>query len=119
MESLRRFADFVEKNTCRRPGLSPDGSTHAVWWADDHDGILAMDFLPSGEIRYAAIPQDSGWSVSGVLLPDRMMEEMEPFKRVLSDERRCHSLHGSCVEVLHAGRRSRWPDNAGSIQVSR
>ena len=85
VKSLRRFADFVMKRHLPAPkiGLNPDGYVHAVWWADEHDGILAMDFLPSGKIRYAAVLQDNGWSVSGVSPPDRMMEEIEPFKRAL------------------------------------
>ena len=83
--SLRWFADFVTKKQLPEPkiGLNPDGSIHGIWWADDHDGILTMDFLPSGEIRYAAVLQDSGWSVSDVSPPSRMMEKIEPFKRVL------------------------------------
>lgn len=83
LESLRRFANFVLARHLPTPkiGISPGGLAHAAWWAPD--GILSMDFLPSGKIRFAAVLQDAEWDVRGILPPGRMMAKIEPFKRAL------------------------------------
>lgn len=83
LESLRRFAVFVLGRHLPAPkiGISPGGLVHAAWWASD--GILSMDFLPSGQVRFAAVLHGDEWDARGVLPPDRMMAEIEPFKRAL------------------------------------
>ena len=83
LESLRRFAVFVLDRRLPPPkiGIGPGGLVHAVWRAPD--GVLSMDFLPSGKVIFAAVLQDGEWDARGVLPPDRMMAEIEPFKRVL------------------------------------
>lgn len=83
LESLRRFAAFVLDRHLPPPkiGISPGGLVHAVWCVTD--GILSMDFLPSGKVRFAAVVQDEKWSTRGVLPLDRMMEKIELFARAL------------------------------------
>ena len=83
LESLRRFAVFVLDRRLPPPkiGIGPGGLVHAVWRAPD--GVLSMDFLPSGKVIFAAVLQDGEWDARGVLPPDRMMAEIEPFKRAL------------------------------------
>ena len=86
LESLRRFAIFLMSSrrlSDPQIGTSLDGFAHAVWRVSDY-GILAMDFLPSGNVRFAAIiqpqkPGDQEWSVDDVLPPERMMRAIEPF----------------------------------------
>lgn len=81
LESLRRFAVFVLDRHLPSPkiGISPGGLVHAVWWVPD--GVLSMDFLPSGKVRFAAVLRDGEWSTRGVLPPYRMMEKIGLFKR--------------------------------------
>ena len=81
LESLRRFAVFVLDRHLPPPkiGISPGGLVHAVWWVPD--GVLSMDFLPSGKVRFAAVLRDGEWSTRGVLPPYRMMEKIGLFKR--------------------------------------
>lgn len=83
VKSLRWFAEFVMGKRLPPPkiGLKPDGLVQAAWFV--RDGILSMDFLPSGDIRYAAILQNMKWSASGISPPDRIMKEIEPFERAL------------------------------------
>lgn len=82
-ESLHRFALFMFDRQMPIPkiGLTPNGLIQAAWFT--RDGILSMDFLPSGKVRYTAVLRDGEWSVCGTSLPSRMMAEIEPFKREL------------------------------------
>ena len=84
LESLRRFAVFVLGRHLPPPkiGTGPGGLAHAAWWADS--GIMSMDFLPSGMVRFAAILEDGGWKTSGVLPPDHMLVEIEPIRKALN-----------------------------------
>ena len=72
VESLHWFAKFVMEKHLPPPkiGLKPDGLVQAAWFV--RDGILSMDFLPTGDIRYAAILQNGKWSAGGISPPDRM-----------------------------------------------
>lgn len=83
LESMRHFANFVLNRYLPVPkiGISPGGLIQAAWWAPD--GIMSMDFLPSGKVRFVAFLQDSAWDVSGVLPLNLVMAKIEPFKRVL------------------------------------
>ena len=87
LESLRRFAIFALGGRLPGPsiGVSSEGLVHAAWWADD--GILSMDFLPSGHIRFSAILQDVRWSAKGVMPPDRILAEIRRFGRELGGGR--------------------------------
>lgn len=87
LESLRRFAVFALGGRLPGPsiGVSSEGLVHAAWWADD--GILSMDFLPSGDVRFSAILQDIRWSAKGVMPPDRMLAEIRRFERALGGGR--------------------------------
>ena len=88
IESLRNFALFVANRQQRQLpepqiGVNPDGFACTEWRIANH-GILAMDFLPSGQVRFAAILKfpESGnarWSVNGVLPPDHMMDAIRVF----------------------------------------
>ncbi len=88
IESLRNLALFIanrQQQQLPEPqiGINPDGFACTEWRIANH-GILAMDFLPSGQIRFAAIfkPPESGnarWSVNGVLPPDHMMDAIHVF----------------------------------------
>ena len=88
IESLRNLALFIanrQQQQLPEPqiGINPDGFACTEWRIANH-GILAMDFLPSGQIRFAAIlkPPESGnarWSVNGVLPLDHMMDAIHVF----------------------------------------
>ena len=86
LESLQRFAYFImDKQTLPKPqiGINSSGLVHVAWRIGDR-GILAMDFLPSGSIRFAAILRPSGsdsqeWSKDGILSPDHMWNDIRPF----------------------------------------
>ena len=88
LESLRRFAVFALGRHLPGPkiGVSSEGLIHTAWWVDN--GILSMDFLPSGEIRFSAILQDVQWSAKGVMPPDRMLAKIRRFRRALADDER-------------------------------
>ena len=87
-ESLRNLALFTANGQQRRlpePQISvnPDGSVCTEWRIADRS-ILAMDFLPSGQVRFAAILKfpESGnarRSLNGVLPPDHMMDAIRVF----------------------------------------
>ena len=88
IESLRNLALFIanrQQQQLPEPqiGINPDGFACTEWRIANH-GILAMDFMPSGQVRFAAIlkPPESGnarWSVNGVLPPDHMMDAIRVF----------------------------------------
>ena len=84
--SLREMALFLmgERQLLDpRIGVTLDGLIQIEWRVPD-SGILAMVFLPSGLIRFAAIsaPARSGvdrWSVNGMLPKDDALAAVRPF----------------------------------------
>lgn len=69
-------------------GINPDGLMQ-IEWRVPTDGILAMEFLPSGLIRFAAIsaPAKPGLErerVSGTLPKDATLNAVRPFTSRLS-----------------------------------
>ena len=86
LESLQRFALFIMgRQHLPRPriGVNPDGIAQAVWRISE-GGVLAMNFLPAGDIRFAVILRSSESksiqrSISGVLPPDRVMYTILPY----------------------------------------
>ena len=91
LESLRQMTLFLcEEEAMGIPqlGLTWDGLLEAEWRLVE-GGILAMDFLPSGLIRFAAIssPADSEGEierVSGTLVKDGVMGAIAPFIKRIS-----------------------------------
>ena len=84
LESLRKFALFIiSRQHLPRPrtSVNPDGLVQAVWSTGD-GGILAMNFLPTGDVRFAAIPGPREpkdlHGLNGVLQPDLVMEAIQP-----------------------------------------
>ena len=90
IESLRAMALFLmgQRQLLEpRIGVTPDGLIQ-VEWRLPSNGILAMDFLTSGLIRYAAIsaPAQPGvdrLSVNGTLPPGETLEAVRPFTALL------------------------------------
>ncbi len=86
IESLRAMALFImsERNLLDpRIGVTPDGLIQIEWRVPDN-GVLAMVFLTSGLIRFAAIsgpyqPETDRWSVNGTLPKDGTLSAVEPF----------------------------------------
>ena len=86
IESLRAMALFImsERNLLDpRIGVTPDGLIQIEWRVPDN-GILAMMFLPSGLIRFAAVsgpyqPETDRWSINGTLPKDGTLSAVEPF----------------------------------------
>ena len=86
IESLRGLALFLMGER-RLPdpqiGVTPDGLAH-IEWRFPPNGILAMEFLPSGLIRFAALsaPAQPGLdrlSVNGTLPKDETLAAVQPF----------------------------------------
>ena len=85
IESLRSLARFlVAERQLPHPQISvgPDGLLSAQWRTTSND-VMAMEFLGSGLIRFAALsspgdPEDP-WSVSGTLPRNEVMTAVEPF----------------------------------------
>lgn len=96
--SLQKFASFIIDNLeLPKPqiGINSDGLLHVAWRIDNY-GILAMDFLVSGHIRFAAILQSIDhkkmlWSKNGEALPDRVLNDVKPFIDELMGNRRRNS----------------------------
>ena len=86
IESLRAMALFImsERNLLDpRIGVTPEGLIQIEWRVLDN-GVLAMVFLPSGLIRFAAVsgpyqPETDRWSVNGTLPKDGTLSAVEPF----------------------------------------
>ena len=86
IESLRAMALFImsERQLLDpRIGVTPDGLIQ-IEWRIPSNGILAMDFLPSGLIRFAAISSTEAHEgdrlrVNGTLPKDDAMEAVHPF----------------------------------------
>ena len=86
IESLRAMALFImsERHLLDpRIGVTPDGLIQIEWRIPDN-GVLAMVFLPSGLIRFAAVsgpyqPETDRWSVNGTLPKNGTLSAVEPF----------------------------------------
>ena len=86
IESLRALVNFLmSERHLPDPqiGVGPDGLAQ-IEWRITANGILAMEFLPSGLIRFAAIsaPAQHGierMSVNGTLPKDATLDAVRPF----------------------------------------
>ncbi len=86
IESLRAMALFImSERNLRDPriGVTPDGLIQTDWRTADN-GILAMVFLPSGLIQFAAVsgpaqPETERWRVNGALPKDETLLAVRPF----------------------------------------
>lgn len=86
LESLRALVHFlIDEQQLPAPqiGVSPDGLSQ-IEWRIPTNGILAMEFLPSGLIRFAAIsaparPGVERESVNGTLSKDATLDAVRPF----------------------------------------
>ena len=86
LESLRALAIFlISERQLPYPqvGITPNGLAQ-IEWRLPANGILAMEFLPSGLIRFAAIsaPAQRGverLSVNGTLHKEAALEAVRPF----------------------------------------
>ena len=98
VDSARELARFLLSERwlpCPQIGVSPDGLAHAEWAlpGDDGDtsgsGILAMEFLDSGLIRFAAVspPSTQGdvhrMRVNGTLPKTEAVQAVQPFISIL------------------------------------
>ncbi len=69
LESLRSLATFLMSEIRERQlpepeiGVTPDGLVEIAWSLPPHNGILAMDFLISGQIQYTAISAPAQYGV--------------------------------------------------------
>lgn len=100
-ESVLSTADFFIRNNPPHPAIVADyDGTLAVEWrlpltlAPDEkwqncDGILCMEFLPSGEIEYfggaRAIGDEKELRIEGVASQKEIMQEIAPFLRRLGN----------------------------------
>ena len=86
LESLRAMALFLMSErqlAAPQIGVTPDGLAQ-IEWRLPTNGILAMEFLSSGLIRFAAIsaPAQPGierLNVNGILHKDAVLEAVRPF----------------------------------------
>ncbi len=86
IESLRAMALFLMSErqlAAPQIGVTPDGLAQ-IEWRFPTNGILAMEFLSSGLIRFAAIsaparPGVERLSVNGTLPKDAALEAIRPF----------------------------------------
>lgn len=100
-ESVLSVADFFIRNNPPHPAIVADNDgTLAVEWrlpptlaTDENwqncDGILCMEFLPSGEIEYfgdaRAIGDEKELRIEGVASQKGIMREIAPFPRRLGN----------------------------------
>lgn len=100
IESLRGLASFLQHQprlSSPRIGVGPTGVTQAEWRVAE-DGMLALKFLTSKFIRFAAIfPRGQlgrkRRRFSGTLPPSEVWERIRPFTELLdrpADERQDH-----------------------------
>ena len=90
IESMRWMALFLmgqRQLPDPQIGITPDGLAH-IEWRFSSNGILAMQFLASGSIRFAAVsaPAETGGerlNVSGTLPKNEALAAVEPFARRL------------------------------------
>ncbi len=86
IESLRAMALFImsERHLLDpRIGVTPDRLIQIEWRIPDN-GVLAMVFLSSDLIQFAAVsgpyqPETDRWSVNGILPKDGTLSAVEPF----------------------------------------
>lgn len=86
LESLKQFASFImSERQLRQPriGVNPDGLIQTEWELPT-DGVIAMNFLPSGFIEFAAISAPATHKVqrirvSGTLAKDDALRALAPF----------------------------------------
>ena len=84
MNSLRMAASFIiENRQVPNPQItvSHEGLIY-LRWQFGPDGVLGMEFLPSGLIRFTAILHNSDSnrrSVNGVMMPSDVMRAIKPF----------------------------------------
>ena len=100
LESVQTVADFFIQNNPPHPAIVADyDGTLAVEWRlpltlppDDVwqncDGILCLEFLPSGEIEYfgdaRAVGEKKELKIEGVATQKHIMKEIDPFLRRLN-----------------------------------
>ena len=100
LESVQTVADFFIQNNPPHPAIVADyDGTLAVEWRlpltlppDDVwkncDGILCLEFLPSGEIEYfgdaRAVGEKKELKIEGVATQKQIMKEIDPFLRRLN-----------------------------------
>ena len=100
LESIQSVAEFFFQNNPPYPAIVADyDGTLAVEWRlpltrppDDKwqtcDGILCMEFLPSGDIEYfgdvRAVGSERELRIAGVATQKEIMEEIDPFLRRLT-----------------------------------
>ena len=100
LESVQAVADFFIQNNPPHPAIVADyDGTLAVEWRlpltlppDDVwkncDGILCLEFLPSGEIEYLgdarAVGEKKELKTEGVATQKHIMKEIDPFLRRLN-----------------------------------
>ena len=90
VESLRAMALFlISERQLPDPqiGITPDGLMQTEWRTAPN-GILAMEFLPSGSVRFAAVsaPAQRGvdrLSLNGTLPKDEALAALRPFTSLL------------------------------------
>ena len=98
LESLRSLAIFLMSEIRERQlpepeiGVTPDGLVEIAWSLPPHNGILAMDFLPSGQIQYTAISAPAQHGVepkttSGTSPKDEIMKNVQSFISLLGQSR--------------------------------
>ena len=94
LESLRSLATFLMSEIRERQlpepeiGVTPDGLVEIAWSLPPHNGILAMDFLLSGQIQYTAISAPAQHGVerkiaSGTSPKDEIMKDVQSFISLL------------------------------------
>ena len=94
LESLRSLAIFLMSEIRERQlpepeiGVTPDGLVEIAWSLPPHNGILAMDFLLSGQIQYTAISALAQHGVeqktaSGTSPKDEIMKDVQSFVSLL------------------------------------
>lgn len=100
LESVQSVAEFFIQNNPPYPAIAADYDGYlAVEWRlpltrppDDRwqtcDGILCMEFLPSGDIEYfgdaRAVGSEQEIRIAGVATHKKIMKEIEPFLRRLT-----------------------------------
>lgn len=90
VESLRSMAHFLMSERqlpVPQIGVTPTGLIQ-IEWRFQNNGILAMEFLMSGQIRFAAIsaPTQRGFEpqrVNGTLLKDEVLEAVRSFTQLI------------------------------------
>ena len=108
LESLKQFASFImSERQLRQPriGVNPDGFIQAEWELTT-DGGIAMNFLPSGFIEFAAISAPATHKVqrirvSGTLAKDNALRDLAPFFSRLTTRQNNHiplSLDGRGIK---------------------